>query len=115
MTPDELKSMPKGQFVVMKTGCYPMKVRLKLFFHWGIQFGEPYTAPERGNRKVAYADKTELVEAILAKYPPTPVAKQQKRAGHDNPSWEEATGKQSSLPERRSLRTAPPGENQERE
>ena len=26
MTPDELKSMPKGQYVVMKTGFYPMKV-----------------------------------------------------------------------------------------
>ena len=34
MTPDELKSMPKGQFVVMKTGFHPMKVRLKLFFQW---------------------------------------------------------------------------------
>lgn len=33
MTPDELKSMPKGQFVVMKTGFYPMKVKLKLFFN----------------------------------------------------------------------------------
>jgi len=116
MTPDELKSMPKGQFVVMKTGCYPMKVRLKLFFHWGIQFGKPYTAPERGNRKVAYADKAELVEAILAKYLPPPAAKQQKRPGHGNPPWEEAAmGKKSSLPERRPLRTAPPGENQGRE
>lgn len=36
MTPDELKSMPKGQFVVMKTGFYPMKVKLKLFFKCGI-------------------------------------------------------------------------------
>lgn len=35
MTPDELKSMPKGQFVVMKTGFYPMKVKLKPFFKWG--------------------------------------------------------------------------------
>ena len=26
MTPDELKSMPKGQFIVMKTGFYPMTV-----------------------------------------------------------------------------------------
>ena len=32
MTSDELKSMPKGQFVGMKTGFYPMKVKLKLFF-----------------------------------------------------------------------------------
>ena len=41
MSADELKAMPKGQFVVMKTGAYPMKVRLKLFFDWGISFGEP--------------------------------------------------------------------------
>ena len=48
MTPDELKSMPKGQFVVMKTGFYPMKVKLKLFFKWGIHFDEehPYTVSE---------------------------------------------------------------------
>ena len=38
MTPDELKTMPKGTFIVMKTGFYPMKVRLKLFFEWGITF-----------------------------------------------------------------------------
>lgn len=32
MTPDELKSLPKGNFIVMKTGCYQMRVKLKLFF-----------------------------------------------------------------------------------
>jgi type IV secretion system protein VirD4 len=31
MTPDELKSMPKGWFIVTKTGAYPMCTRLKLF------------------------------------------------------------------------------------
>ena len=35
MTPDELKSLPKGTFCVMKTGFYPMLVKLKLFFKWG--------------------------------------------------------------------------------
>ena len=43
MTPDELKSMPKGQFIVMKTGHNPMKVKLKLFFKWGIQFEKPFS------------------------------------------------------------------------
>ena len=43
MMTDELKTMPKGQFIVMKTGAHPMKVKLKLFFKWGITFGEPYT------------------------------------------------------------------------
>ena len=70
MTPDELKSMPKGQFIVMKTGAYPMKVKLKLFFQWGISFGEPYTVPDKGNRPVAYAGKNTLVKAIREKFPP---------------------------------------------
>lgn len=67
MSADELKAMPKGQFVVMKTGAYPMKVKLKLFFEWGISFGEPYTVKENANRKVEYAEKKELVEKIVEK------------------------------------------------
>ncbi len=70
MTPDELKSMPKGQFVVMKTGFYPMKVNLKLFFKWGIEFEEEYEVTEHGNRKVAYAEKQEIIEGIRSKYQP---------------------------------------------
>lgn len=70
MSADELKAMPKGQFVVMKTGAHPMKVRLKLFFDWGISFGEPYTVKENANRKVEYAEKKELIEKIVGKYCP---------------------------------------------
>lgn len=70
MTPDELKSMPKGQFVVMKTGFYPMKVRLKLFFKWGIKFEKEYVVEENANRKVAYAEKRELIDGIIEKYHP---------------------------------------------
>lgn len=60
--------MPKGQFVVMKTGFYPMKVKLKLFFKWGIKFEKEYVVPENGNRKVAYAEKKELLDGIVKKY-----------------------------------------------
>lgn len=72
LTPDELKSLPKGSFVVMKTGVHPMQVKLKLFFEWGIQFDEdnPYTVPEHGNRKVEYAEKKEIMDGIIAKYHP---------------------------------------------
>ena len=72
MTPDELKSMPKGQFVVMKTGFHPMKVKLKLFFKWGIRFDEdkPYTVADNGNREVAYAEKKEIMDGIVQKYHP---------------------------------------------
>ena len=65
MTPDELKSIPKGQFVVMKTGSHPMRTRLRLFLDWGITFGEPYILEERSARTVAYANKQELEEAIF--------------------------------------------------
>lgn len=69
MTPDELKSLPKGQFVVMKTGTHPMKTKLPLFLDWGIRFGQPYTLPERAQRRVAYADRAELEREILKRHP----------------------------------------------
>ena len=68
MTPDELKSIPKGEFVVMKTGSHPMKTRLRLFLDWGITFGEPYQTPEHGQRKVYDAGRQELEEAIKQKF-----------------------------------------------
>lgn len=70
MTPDELKSLPKGTFVVMKTGFYPMKVKLKLFFKWGIQFEEKYEVMENGNREVHYANRSELFNNIIQTYCP---------------------------------------------
>ncbi len=70
MTPDELKSLPKGTFVVMKTGFYPMKVKLKLFFKWGIEFEEKYEVMENGNREVHYANRSELFNNIIKAYSP---------------------------------------------
>ena len=70
MTPDELKSLPKGTFVVMKTGFYPMKVKLKLFFEWGIEFEEKYEVMENGNREVHYANRSELFNNIIQAFCP---------------------------------------------
>lgn len=69
MSPDELKSMPKGSFVVMKTDTHPMKTKLKLFFEWGIRFEKPLQMEDRGSRPVHYAGKAELERAILSAYP----------------------------------------------
>lgn len=65
MTPDELKSMPKGRFVVTKTGTCPMRTRLKLFLEWGITFGQTYEIKEQAARKVAYADRRKVEEEII--------------------------------------------------
>ena len=64
MSADELKSMPKGQFIVMKTGMHPMRVTLRLFLDWGITFGKPYELPEKAQRVVTYASRKELENAI---------------------------------------------------
>lgn len=68
MTPDELKAIPKGRFIVSKTGTHPMRVRLRLFPEWGISFGAPYRVPEKAARQVAYANRVELEEAILRRH-----------------------------------------------
>lgn len=99
MSPDELKSMPKGNFVVMKTGRHPMRTKLKLFYKWGIQFEKQLEMPNRGNRPVYYAGRAELEGAILQAFPlmltmpPPPVV----------PSNEDATMKQ--MPSNASLNT----------
>ena len=82
MTPDELKSMPKGQFVVMKTGAHPMKVKLKLFFNWGITFDDenPYTVMENANRKVVYADQKALSDAVMRIYRPDLIVTEESSA-----------------------------------
>ena len=68
--PDELKSIPKGSFIVQKTGCHPMRTRLRLFLEWGITFDEEYRVEEQAARKVYYADQDALTRAIVRKYPP---------------------------------------------
>ena len=68
MTPDELKSMPKGRFIVTKTGAYPMRTRLKLFKEWGITFSKPYEIAEQSARQVEYADRREVEEEIIRRH-----------------------------------------------
>ena len=69
LSADELKSIPKGHFVVMKTGMHPMRTRLRLFREWGISFEEPFTVPKREHATIRYAGREELISAIQARYP----------------------------------------------
>ena len=68
MTPDELKSVPKGEFVVMKTGAHPMRTRLRLFLDWGITFEKDCPTPRPVVRRVAYAGCEELIANIRKQY-----------------------------------------------
>lgn len=69
LTVDELKSMPKGQFIVMKTGTHPMISPLKLYFKWGIKFEEEYRLPDKTARAVSYKERDELIRDVELKYP----------------------------------------------
>ena len=106
MTPDELKSLPKGTFVVMKTGFYPMKVKLKLFFKWGIEFEEKYEVAENSNREVHYANRSELLNNIIKEYYPHHL--EQSKVDTD---FEEASGEKKSKNE--NLKTSPSAEQTE--
>ena len=82
MTADELKSMKKGNFIVMKTGTHPFISKLKLFFKWGIDFDtEQYTVEDKGTRKVHYTNKDIIEENILDAFPYvyTPPARPSRR------------------------------------
>lgn len=68
LTADELKSLPKGNFVIMKTGVHPMQTKLRLFLDWGITFDKPFEMEEKSNRKVRYADKHTLEENVIRQY-----------------------------------------------
>lgn len=68
MTADELKSIPKGEFVVMKTGTHPMRTHLRLFLDWGITFEKDCPTPKPVVRRVAYAGCEELIANIRKQY-----------------------------------------------
>ena len=108
MTPDELKSIPKGQFVVMKTGTHPMQTRLRLFLDWGISFGDPYLLPERAARTVAYASKQELEQAIFRCHHAQQVENDPPPAPPSPPKAPPARGGASYAQARRSRREPTP-------
>lgn len=67
LTADELKPIPKDEFVVMKTGCHPMRTRLRFFLDWGIRFEDPYILPERLGRTVKRAPADLVKRGYLKK------------------------------------------------
>lgn len=65
MTADEIKRIPKGEFVVLKTGAYPMKVNMPLFKDWGVNFEEDCIPKKRDIKIPQYISVNELKENIV--------------------------------------------------
>ena len=68
MTTDELKSMPKGHFILMKTGMHPMKTVLRLFIKWKIKLDKEYQVNQRVQREVKYADINKITSILKYKF-----------------------------------------------
>lgn len=66
MTSDELKSMSKGNFIVMKTGSNPIRSKLKLFKEWGITFSDPYQLDKKSKHEISYTSKSEIFTAVTS-------------------------------------------------
>lgn len=115
MTAEELKALPKGTFIVTKTGFNPIRVKLKLFFEWGIQFEkEPFVVPLRDNKDVCYADRDTLMRLVYEKYafkqkkdedeiPPSSISVEQVLSEQNQPP----NGKPHDVPEGAKLHNAP--------
>ena len=81
MSPDELKSMKKGSFVVMRTGAHPFISKLKLFLKWGIKFDQgAVDLTDKANRTVHYASRDSIIAAVSKVYP----QQREVRASHAN-------------------------------
>ena len=66
---NKLKTMPKNQWVLMKTHTHPFVTTLRRFTEWGIELNCPFEMPEYAARRVRYASREELTAAVKEKYP----------------------------------------------
>ena len=98
MSPDELKSMKPGSFIVMKTGAHPFISKLKLFTKWGIAFDKGvFTVPDKAARTVYYACKETILAAVDGAFPSTrPPVGSYKAQGGESMSDQELEQKRST-------------------
>lgn len=66
---NELNRFKTGDFIVRRSGQYPMRVRFELFLDWGITFPEQLLPKDKKLRIVKYLKAAELEERINVDYP----------------------------------------------
>lgn len=84
LTPDELRCLPFGSWVVTRRSEHPFIAHLPRFDRWGIRLDLPYISEQRGRSAAQYASCGELYAAIRQNsgtrtppadipFPPSPV------------------------------------------
>ena len=67
MAPNELREMPRGEYVLLKTFCRSARTKMPLFTNWGITLEEKYHVPERPIREIEYMNIRELIIRLQKK------------------------------------------------
>lgn len=65
MTPDEIKRIPKGEFVILKTGANPMKINIPFYSDWGIELNDDFVPETRKIVVPKYISVRELKDKIV--------------------------------------------------
>ncbi len=70
MSADQIRRMGKGEWVLMKSGMHPAKMKLPKLENWNIQIDKehPYKIKSKASRTVEFADRNFLMDAIRHKY-----------------------------------------------
>ena len=67
MAPNELREMPRGEYVLLKTFCRSARTRMPLFSDWGITLEGKYHISERPILDIEYMDVKELIDRLKKK------------------------------------------------
>ena len=70
MSPEQIKNMKKGEWILTRTGMNPVKMKLPQLERWNIRIDKehPYRIESKASRVVEYADRSSLMNAIRREY-----------------------------------------------
>lgn len=74
MSPQEIRSLPRGEYVLLKSGINPTRIRISRYDKTkAMTLDEPFTMNEQAYRTVDYASRDEFMQLLRNKYstPPT--------------------------------------------
>lgn len=68
MSPDELRVLPFGKWVVTRRSEHPFQANLPRYDQWGIHLDNPYTSVQRSRSSASYASCDELYVNICRQF-----------------------------------------------
>lgn len=64
MTPDEIRTLPMGEWIFLKTRNHPMHTTLKRYSDWNIILNQPFHIPSQPLKPIRYASRETLIGSV---------------------------------------------------